>query len=454
VKKNAVLLLLAALLATFTYFYEEKGKVIKANEEQARTQLFDPSTLGELVSFSSETFKLDRVNGHWRASKTNRLGDDRNVDSFMKALEAIRVSKILLPEEINPQNRESFFPKDSPSLSFVFTNGKLNFSLGNKLSFDQSFYIEVETALGKRALIAFDSSAMVAAYEAKDSHRSDHKYRRLRSLFLLPEEYFHDNRLIKREQLAEGEGREVERIKVEGQRNRAYEIILETNSTLPLPPKGIAPDVEGIYRYFSDVMGLEGTSWQAESDDRKLSVMRSELSLYSGERELIRLKLWGKWGKETGDFVTSSQESGVFILTPEAVRETFLAPLQMHWNLSLSNEAPKEIEIHLPERSFTAAYREDKIPPFALAKGAPGQTLKQKACETLWNILSSRADRVEVLARDSASGMALYEISFDERRYKVELIGREMAISSEKDQLRLYYAVPEGMPLRPVDFFL
>jgi hypothetical protein len=143
-KKNIVLLAIAIGLATFTYYFQEVGdkKERKANELEGR--VLDPEALGELKGFSLSSVEISKQGGQYLVTSNGQLADERKIESFMQLLSAIKIKRKLSKVETAKLDRQDIFPENDELMTFVFANAKVIFRLGKKLSFDRSFYMEVQ----------------------------------------------------------------------------------------------------------------------------------------------------------------------------------------------------------------------------------------------------------------------------------------------------------------------
>ena len=152
--RNLILLGLTFGLATVIFFFQEQ----KAGSELVRA--FD--------------FAVWEQNwGRMQGTQTPKAQE------FLREFDSIAIKK-RLPLDIV---RKHLFPSEKLSMNFVFERGKVSVTLGNKLDFAHSFYLQIDTPAGTSVVVADDSASAKGAYLARESHRHDLKYRRIKRLF-------------------------------------------------------------------------------------------------------------------------------------------------------------------------------------------------------------------------------------------------------------------------------
>ena len=127
------------------------------------------------------------------------LLDRRKVQSFFDSLASVRISEVIDDQVVKEKQLETFFTTSGSHLEkirFVFENSTIEFFLGRKLEFDQSFYVKVVHDGVAKYVIAYDSSPLSQTVRKDVYHRSDIKYRRFQSLFYLDKSFFFDYRIF------------------------------------------------------------------------------------------------------------------------------------------------------------------------------------------------------------------------------------------------------------------
>ena len=150
-KTNAIYFLILTCLLTFTYFFQELKEREKYDEKDRREILFNEKVYGDFLGFhlnGTDFFK--GKNGHFKIKKNIPISQDK-VLKVLNTLSGLRVEKILpITEKDLSKNKKFFFPDKEKKITFKFKNQRMVFSLGQKLSYSQSFYFKIDT--GKKSL--------------------------------------------------------------------------------------------------------------------------------------------------------------------------------------------------------------------------------------------------------------------------------------------------------------
>ena len=132
---------------------------------------------------------LTKMQGKWVVSgaRDDKKVDQEKVEDLWAVLGNIRTEREITDNDILHQE---LFPRTSDRFTILFDGGRLEILLGNRLRFDQSFYLEtVEIRDGEekqtRQWIARDTSPEPGIYNVKTVYRSPAKYQRLQSLLKL-----------------------------------------------------------------------------------------------------------------------------------------------------------------------------------------------------------------------------------------------------------------------------
>jgi hypothetical protein len=343
-KKNIVLLAIAIGLATFTYYFQEVGdkKERKANELEGR--VLDPEALGELKGFSLSSVEISKQGGQYLVTSNGQLADERKIESFMQLLSAIKIKRKLSKVETAKLDRQDIFPENDELMTFVFANAKVIFRLGKKLSFDRSFYMEVQQGEKRDIVIAFDSSDLNGVYQRGDAHRAEHHYKRFQSLFYLDQKYFLDYRIFRNWMKEQWSLRSVD---IDNSRNRAFRIDFINASTNPKIPTLLSLDKKKVRNLEKSIALLEGKSIGSQSSadygETSLGVMKVEssigealLSLHTAKNDLTKF------------YIHSSLDNFYYEVT-KAEAELFKGHVQLFWKLKFLQKRPELLEFTFGE---------------------------------------------------------------------------------------------------------
>ena len=188
--RNGVLLGIVIALLSFIYFYEELGAQREAEEQKNRTTLFDLKKLGKITGMELPRIKIEKRKEAYYDERSGVKLSQKKIDLFFENLSSFKIKKIIDKNPRIHSHRQEFFPDEKRKMIFYFEKGKISFLLGNKIYFDQSFYMEVTNQARSYQIIAYDSAPMRGIYQASQAHRHDLKYKRFRALFDLSIGFF------------------------------------------------------------------------------------------------------------------------------------------------------------------------------------------------------------------------------------------------------------------------
>lgn len=190
--KNLTLFLLLLGLGIFTYELEEKGDRENREREKKKHQLIDPKIMGSLLSFKTAQASLLFSDGEIFSEKTKEKMDGPRVQDFFNRLQSLRVEKTIEREHIEKLGDHHFFPENPHHyFSFGFEGGEVDFILGKKLDFDETFYMKVVSKTeGERYLVVRDTGPREGLYFQEDEHRSALAYMKLKDMMGKNDSFF------------------------------------------------------------------------------------------------------------------------------------------------------------------------------------------------------------------------------------------------------------------------
>jgi|GEM_PF-3938741 hypothetical protein len=355
-KKNLTLLgiLISLLVATY-YIYEvgeQQDKIQKVQEKQ----LFKPNELGTMLSMSNVVVELESKGKHFYTRSPRLLVDDRKLDSFFNILSGVRAMRILKEEDLSEKRQKLMFPEgDKYKLSFEFEKGKLIFVFGEKLKFDQTFYLKVTWKPRKgegsvRTVIAEDVSAAKGMYNKESYHLSDRKYKRLLTMLYLDAEFFYETRPFYNKTEMQ-----LKRLAYLSQKQRPFTLNFLDSMTTP-PPLAHDLDVhlEKIKQARLDWARLEATRVTSaeliKPEQKHLLKVLSSWSPQNGEEEQVELTIFRSIDeKEYWLKVQGQDKTFIFEKRPDV----FFMALQDFWQ-----KTPE-----FPQASRVVVQRGKKIDP-------------------------------------------------------------------------------------------
>ena len=183
-KRNLVLLSVLGLMLGVAWYGDHREKEVSG--------VFGFAPWEEVDAIHIPGVALKKLQGRWLAfDKGARPVDVEKVQELWGAL-----GKIWTEREITDSGvaREEAFPSASDRFIIHFGERRLEILLGNRLPFDQSFYLETveirEDGRLTRQWIARDTSPEPGIYNVKTVYRSPAKYQRLKSLLELKADDF------------------------------------------------------------------------------------------------------------------------------------------------------------------------------------------------------------------------------------------------------------------------
>lgn len=237
-KKNALYFAILIALLSITYYLHESGDIRRAQAFQDKHQLFQPDKLGELLAFENKVTTLVKKEGDFYLKDLDFLVDQTQFESLSQTLSHIQAVRFLEPEELAQLDRALLFPRPEDKLRFRFSQGEVEYLIGEKLAFDQTFYLEVRWRYHEgqeekvQTVIARDASPERGVHFEQTFHRSDQKYRRLLALLYLDQQVF-----AQRSPFAFLKGEALHRVSVLNEKNRPYSFSFLKATTEPPAPK-------------------------------------------------------------------------------------------------------------------------------------------------------------------------------------------------------------------------
>ena len=191
-KRNGILLLALIVLGIFTYKMDEIKRLEIEKEDYQRHQLIDPKMMGRLVSFKTAHASLMFTTEGIFSERNREKMDGLKVQEFFDELQSLKVEKTIEKSEIEKFGAHHFFPNDTQHyFSFTFEGGKIDFILGHKLNFDETFYMKVIPAKGEeRYLIVRDTAPREGFYLKEDEYRSALAYLKLKGMMERGDSFF------------------------------------------------------------------------------------------------------------------------------------------------------------------------------------------------------------------------------------------------------------------------
>ncbi|MAF77183.1 MAG: hypothetical protein CME60_03415 [Halobacteriovoraceae bacterium] len=359
--KNVILFLTCIGLGTFTYYYQELGDREQKREREREEEILNFKALGEVKSFELPHVSIQYADGHYELKETQETVDSQRVDKFLGQLSYIKVKRVLSDKE--REERSQYIPNDDLKMTFHFENGKASFVLGEKLSFSRDFYLEITKEINgqqeKQLVIAFNSEVVDEVYAKEVAHKSDHLYRRFKSLYYLSEDFFRDHRVFGPWMDSKWS---LQRIYIDNNRNKGHSLLLDKKQTNPEIPSFINLNETAVREYEKELAYLSAKRVISFHNPKILNnEKRLAMVIVSSTKGSTRFNLYKDLNQEfKGYFLAFPDRSYLYELTQEQA-ELFLGSVQRFWSLKLwQGKRPDGLKLNM---NFPDGKYQVNLPP-------------------------------------------------------------------------------------------
>ncbi|MBF0361756.1 MAG: hypothetical protein HQK49_12135 [Oligoflexia bacterium] len=181
-KVNLMLFALLSIILLLIYYFEEKRGVEKLREERIKFAFLDPRiTLQNIDAISMKNFFLK--SGSCEKGIETKKGpltindkcffikegggyaaDSAHIQNMLETLSKLKIERYLSEEEIKGLKRTDIFTDEAIIFYFDYLGLRTTYTLGKRLSFDETFYVEIK----KSAAAATAAAASVVWAIVKD----------------------------------------------------------------------------------------------------------------------------------------------------------------------------------------------------------------------------------------------------------------------------------------------
>ncbi len=449
-KQNILLLITATLLATFTYFYQEVGDKEKKHVKEIEGRVLDPEALGELIGFSLAHVDVAKQGGQYLVTNSGQFADERKIETFMQLLSGIKIKRKLKESEVLKLDKKEIFPSKEEVMTFIFSKAKVIFRLGKKLSFDRTFYMEVENGQKRDIVIAFDSSSLDGVYQKNEAHRAEHHYKRFRSLFYLNSNYFLDYRIFKSWMQSKWS---LKTIELNNSRNKVFKVDLTAAQTSPPVPKRLKVNRSKMKELERQLASLEGKSFgpniSEEYSESAVATLKVESSKGIALLSLRQLK------KDTSQHYIHSSLDNFFYKIDDKQRDLFLGHVQLFWKLNYLQENPEFLSLKFDtERRRVSISNEGGL--FVAKSTTEGEVAKHLNIKKLIDLLR-RPARYWVTGQEVESNyIKQFELDWGQGAFYLMIRRGELLVYDKVRHEGLVYTFNGSAPVGLVlgDYFL
>ena len=454
--KNLFLFLLLIVAIGATYIFEEEGNKIAASLESKRTQVLDTEHLGELKGIRGIKIDIEKKGEKYYSRDNQILLATPRLDEMFKILAGLKVKTFLKDEDVARVGRSFYIPDEALNLTFQFEKGEVKFSLGKKLSFDQTFYMEITEAGKKHIVIVSDESPDPGVYKTDQEYqKSEAKYKRLEIVFMLTNNYFYDARLF-RDLYIDEKAINFDQISIATFRNKKFSLNFKDTTTNPAIPRGLKYFEENWLSFHHALSFMQGRQLIAPYEPSALSEILSHIEIKDrAGRDIVR-DVYKKFGEQNGYFLTSSLDKILYVLKPEDARFLFVN-VQDFWK---KNIVPTSKEYNLGLTFFDNKTDEVKVSDLELFKAAalkPGLSTRPLEFKKLIDFLKTEGDHVSELTEKPSEILKknIMRLSFDNKSLSVILEDNDAVLVDLDLKIKIHHYVGATLPfsIKRADYF-
>ncbi len=450
-KKNLSLLGLLILALVLTYFFEERSNITSEKERMIASTLLSSDSLGDLQSLKGVKLDFYKKEGVFFDHSTNLKLSEARLNEFFQLLSNLKVTSTINKAEVTKVGLPFYIPDQEVKLHFTFSRGEMIFTLGKKLDYDQSFYMQVEKNGQSEVVIVRDDSPDPGAYANEEQYKkSDAKYRRIQVVFLLTNKYFEDTRVFQ-DFNYKPDTINFESMSIATFRNKRFSISFASSTTTPPVPNGLSYFDDNWVSFLNVMTKLEGKSLLFPSDPKLLDEVLSQIDVVDREKRKYSLELYKKYGEDKGYFLKTSFNKIIYVIKPQDA-EYFFVNIQDFWQKRF---APKEKEFDLSLTFFNGKKLEVKVLDQELFKVLPGNSQKVKEADLrplefkrIIELLKSEGNHVSEMTEKPTEILKknILRVQFENRSLNVILEDNEVVLVDIEKKLKIHHYVGAKIP--------
>lgn len=407
-KQNALYFAILCLLLGVTYYYHESGDVRREAAFLRQHQLFRPDKLGELQGFQNKVISLIKKEESFYLKEQDFLADERQFESLSRALSQIQAVRFLEKHDLEEIDLEMIFPRPDDRLKFTFSHGEVEYLIGEKLAFDQTFYLQIrwryqgQNEDQVQTVVAKDASPDEGIHFQETYHLSDQKYRRLLALLYLDHQVFSERRPF-----AHLSNQALSRISVINQRNRPYTVsFLKAVTEPPAPHENVRYSVERFSTWIEEIAALSAQRVaffdMTQPDQAPLARL-----VMSTEKEEVEWRIYEGTNPKEVVLISSTLPQVSFIF--ESSPQIFFLPSSYFW-------------IKLPEQHDVAFL----------------SSVPEQEAQAMMELFSREADSLEAMDRWKNEEQRT-RLSYADKRFVVYSYESELQLWDTRDSLVYRY---------------
>jgi hypothetical protein len=325
-KKNILLSILLTGLILISYFYEEVGKSNKEKVLVEKNSLIKNFEHIDVIKL--EKLKVLKLKNKWSLENEKRSLSSSRINEVLNIFSGLMIEgKIDKREELS-----NYFKFNKVKASFISGGVEQTITLGDVSEITGNFYILLND---KDLYICSDQSLLDTPYKTQLDLKL-RKYLRLKStLSLIPFD------LLNKRVLYNYDLTKLKKIKVDGRRNRWFELDLVKNITSPKPYKGIEP--KKLLEYTVHLLNKFMIKKRMTINSKLLSDEMGVVNLFFDD-EQIEMKLYASYNGVFGRYLHMSNSIEIYELETIS-KNVFYMNIQDFWNKTfIFNENMQEID--------------------------------------------------------------------------------------------------------------
>lgn len=461
-KQTVLLAAIAIGLGVFTYHFQEKGDIKKAQEEKKQYELLPHDKLGELKSFEIKRSKITKIGSSFYVGEKKEPVDNVKLDVFFQSISNMALLRKFEDKEAKELETKVFSKKD-PWIKFVFDKGYLRVQIGQKQPHAHGFYVKIQSSDRNEIALAHDGSPQTEAVEPEEYRLQNRRYYRLTGLLNLGEGYFLDKHMFRGE-MAKFIRAEWRNAKVENIRNRDFSISIAQKTTTPAA-FGKALYNKNAFSEFEKKLKSILASEIYPLKESNLKQKISSLTIGSSQGE-FSLKLYRKYGSLTGYFIRPSFEEKVYEVSSEVI-PLFFSNAQDFWDkrvfssnaprLKVDGEGRENFSFQVKSSSevglFIPPGEDFKVELIGLQNNIEPNNL---AFSKLFTFLFTQGEYLSEVTNKKPCEKSVFIIKFEGNRICGNLIENTLEMINVAGSFKVHYNIGEELPFGSTfnDYFI
>ncbi len=442
--KNLILLVVLVLMLIATYFFEEQRNKNKSQSQDQEAKVVDFEKNGNLKKIEGIKINIELSGKDYVALPHRLLISDKKIGEFFQVFSNLRIIKTIPSTEWSEATLNQFIPDQSLKVKFSFDQYVTEVTLGQKQSFDRSFYMFLNDNNGKRLVLVKDISLDPNAYQTDEEYqRSDFMYKRLQMIFYLTNVFFYETRVLKDLNYLESEVH-FKKMSISTFRNKKFSLNFEKSETNPLPPKTVKYHDENWVSFIRNFYRIEGKTIYFPYEKKLLNEVLSYFEIEDKEGRSYTIEVYKKYGSLSGYFLKTSLDNRLFELRMEDAKY-FFVNVQDFWErrilvdekkiqLNLIFENSKQLNLNVLDDSLFKVESENSV-----------QNAKVKEVIDLMKIPCDHVSGNEYFP-SKFGGKELMKIKVNGREYRVIFEENDLILADFINKVAYHHYVGEKIP--------